>query len=86
MISIATIKHNLSTPLGLYPPQMLKGLYDYFMDLNNALEGKNCSGIIKSFKDLRVKNVISYKNSCDLLKNCNLNLESEGNYSCLFTI
>ncbi len=86
LIGIATMKFDLHTPLGLYTAQLPKSLQNKFIITNKALENKDCLAISKNFKDLNVKNIISYKNSCELLKNCNLNLKFEGNYSCLFTI
>ncbi|MBU2639591.1 MAG: hypothetical protein KKG75_02670 [Nanoarchaeota archaeon] len=86
LIAIATTKYNLYTPLGLYSGQLPIELEKEFETINNALKNKDCELVVSKLKDLEVKNIISYKNSCDLLKNCNLNLESEGNYSCLFTI
>jgi len=86
LISIATINFNLSTPLGLSPAQLTKELDERFKETDRSLENVECSLIIENFEELEVGNIITYKDSCDVLRECGLNMETEGEYSCLFVL
>ena len=84
LISVATVGYNLSTPFGLYLSQMPKDLYDLFESMDNALKSRSCAEIAEKIEELDVKNVITYRDSCGLLKECGFNLSIEKKNACLF--
>ena len=46
----------------------------------------DCNNISSISKELRLKQIISFDNGCELLEKCNLYLETKNKRACIFNI
>jgi len=84
--SYASIYLNLSTPSGWYPSMASKEYVNKLSEPENYLESGDCLKLRKSLYDLKVKEVISYNDSCYTLYKCEFSQKANKNNVCLYEI
>ncbi|MBI2105754.1 hypothetical protein HYT56_02870 [Candidatus Woesearchaeota archaeon] len=86
LIPLMTVKYDLETPGGGNEIKLRRYLQSIFQSTDNAIERNDCKRIEGNLRDLKVKNIIAYKDSCEILTRCGFDLKFESEYLCLYIL
>ena len=59
---------------------------DKMEEIYTSFDKGDCNAIINISKDLKLKQILSFDNGCELLKECNLKLETENKRACILNL
>ena len=82
LYSFAAVKYNLTTPFGWGMQEIQPEVKRDKKDLETSINNKDCKSFSMVIEKLNVKEIIAYKDKCDFLKTCNLNVKAKTENYC----